>query len=911
MPSLLTDLLPVKTIEKIQYRILSPEEIEKMSYKVVDDYTGVNNEIYKKGSAYDLDLGTISRKNNCATCLADYKTECGHYGHIKLVKPLFNTSFSVYIFKIFKCYCLNCGTFLIPPEFHREILKLDKTKRLTKCITMIKNRPCPACQNVNTTIRLAAPDKITVDITNESPEFLINVVRNNYKRDSESVTIPPEFILTRFKLISDHEIEVFGLSPKYSRPEWMILQNILLIPPPNRPIIQNIKGEKSEDNMFKLYANIIKYNNTLKTEIEAMTSPPTIETYQAGVNEKFLGNFTTLSFAVSSMMNDKMKKQIKVTIKGTNVQSVKDLIKGKTGWIRSHCMGKRVDFSARTVIGPEANFDVDEFGVPMYIAKILTFPSKVNQLNIDHLREFVMNGDETYPGASSIIMTIKGKSEKIILAKTPKERLKKYADDLKVGDIVNRHAIDGDYFIFNRQPSLHKYSFMGVRIKVMPPDYKIICVPFGSNKIFNADFDGDECQNHGPRSYTTANEIKSLMLLRNHIISFNTSDVQIGPLQDSVLAPYLMSINGHLLIDRKTYNTMLMASGYFDMDSVIPGKTLRVIDTVESLLPETLTVSGYGITVLNGKFTKVPFKELPQDMTLLGEHETPATAYKYPTITGKGIKESFIRTLFNDYNPTITNNLIAGMQKLSNYFLRVFGSTCSMRDVYLPPDMVSQLEKNILAAHDAVDKLLDEFDQGKIIAPITKTLKEYYEILVNDRVNPYLSTNMQMITDYLKVSPNNLYNMVVSGSKGSAVNITNMIDNIGQTVIGGGRIRKNLQYRSLVAYPKYCETLASGGFVSNCFSKGMTSTEFFFHQMGARDGLIKSVINVGDTGYANTRLLKSNEDVCCTYDNRIRRQSGQIVVELFGGNGIDPTWQTDNVLTLYDLSDEEFMREYF
>ncbi len=899
------DIMPIKQIESIQYRILSPEEIEKISYVQIKNSSGVDNDIYKVDSPYDLRLGTISFKHNCKTCKSDMKTECGHYSHIKLAKPVFNPIFMVHIHKILKCLCFKCGLLLIRGDRYEELLSLSKGKRIKRCLALTKGKKCETCANINPEIDIDSVYKL---VWREKKE------KGEKKNSKKANIIPPEFVLEKFKGLSNLDIELLGFDILYSRPEWLIIQNLLVIPPTNRPIIQNVRGEKSEDNMFKLYSKIIKFNNDLEHELQSFAEPPNAESYAK--KDGFGTVFEALQHAITTLMTNKASKNTKLMVKSTPVKSIKEIIKGKGGWIRGNCMGKRVDFSARTVIGPETNTDVDVFGIPLFIAKTLTFPEIVNQYNIEWLRSLVRNGNEIYPGAESVVAIIEGKARKILLTNMESAALKESADRLDLGWTVNRHIVDGDILIFNRQPSLYKYSFMGIKAKVLPAGYSIVRVPTTSNKIFNADFDGDEGQIHGPRSRTTANEISSLMLIRRHFSSLNSSEIIIAPLQDSVLGPNLISRHGHLQMNKQTFMTYQMASGYFPIGRYVK-TTYSLIETVESLLPEDFSIKNFGLSIINGVFTgKTSMDNIAPSQNILISDLSNRTIVNtepmsYSTIVGKNIKEGLIRPIFNKYGSDITNNLLVGIQKLANRFLTDFGITCSVRDVFLPLELRKELRSNIVLANDAIEALLNEFDQGTVISPVTKTIAEYYEILVSERTNPYLSKNMTIVANYMKEKvDNNLNNMIISGSKGSIVNLTNIVDNIGQTSVNGKRMQKSDENRTLPCFPKFCESLESRGFISNCFVSGLNAHETFIHQKGSRVGLIDTAVKVKQTGYITTKLVKSLEDIYIDYNNRICRQSGQVIDEQFGGNGFNPMWLIDNKLSFYSMNDDEFIDMY-
>ena len=181
------------------------------------------------------------------------------------------------------------------------------------------------------------------------------------------------------------------------------------------------------------------------------------------------------------------------------MKTLRQRLAGKEGRIRNNLMGKRVDFSARSVISADANLNIEDLGVPYKIAMNLTFPEVVNKINITRLYKYVRNGNSVYPGAKSI-KTFKDGGQYSIL------ETNKHSKQLEYGDTVNRHLINGDIVLFNRQPSLHKMSMMAHRVRVMEGNtFRLnvdVCAPY------NADFDGDEMNMHVPQSIQTAVELE-------------------------------------------------------------------------------------------------------------------------------------------------------------------------------------------------------------------------------------------------------------------------------------------------------------------------------------------------------------------------------------------------------------------
>ena len=196
----------------------------------------------------------------------------------------------------------------------------------------------------------------------------------------------------------------------------------------------------------------------------------------------------------------------------------------------------------------DPNISINELGVPEDVAKNLTFPDIVTPYNKELLQSIVRNGYNKYPGAKSIKRKVDGKiiSLKVINSKNL---------TLELGDIVNRHLIDGDIVLFNRQPSLHKMSMMGHRIKVLP--YKTFRLNVSVTTPYNADFDGDEMNMHVPQSIQTSVELENLALVQTQIITPAQHKPIIALVQDSIIGSYLFTRYDNLL--RKTEVLDLLA----------------------------------------------------------------------------------------------------------------------------------------------------------------------------------------------------------------------------------------------------------------------------------------------------------------------------------------------------------------
>lgn len=237
-----------------------------------------------------------------------------------------------------------------------------------------------------------------------------------------------------------------------------------------------------------------------------------------------------LQFHIATYVDNELPGQPQAQQRsGRPLKSIRQRLKGKEGRIRGNLMGKRVDFSARTVITPDPNLSVDQVGVPRSIALTLTYPEIVTPFNIDRMRELVNNGPTEHPGAKFII---REDGQRIDL------RFAKNAH-LEPGYKVERHIQDGDVIIFNRQPSLHKMSMMGHRIKIMP--YSTFRLNLSVTTPYNADFDGDEMNMHVPQTTETRAEVMEIMMTPRQIVSPQSNKPVMGIVQDTLLGSRLFT----------------------------------------------------------------------------------------------------------------------------------------------------------------------------------------------------------------------------------------------------------------------------------------------------------------------------------------------------------------------------------
>lgn len=454
----------IDQVKAIKFCILSPDEILRMSVaEIFKTDTYLDKEPVVNG-LFDPRMGILDNNKICQTC-EQKNTFCpGHFGHIMLAKPVFYIQFFDTVRKLLKCVCFKCSKLLLNPESDavKAILnkKLSRQKRwevMYKLASKVKR----CGQDTVDGCGAKQPDKITRDT-------IVKVVMEwkdiDVADDVKKQVLRAEEVLRIFKRINDKDAEILGFSRKYNRPEWMIC-TILPVPPPAvRPSVRSDTGQRSEDDLTHKLCDIVKSNNALKTRIERGASKEQVDIATQ-----------VLQYHVATFIDNKIPGINPAQQRtGRLLKSLSERLKSKEGRIRGNLMGKRVDFSARSVITPDPSISIDELGVPIKIAMNLTFPEVVNQYNRDRLMQYVLNGPDKYPGAKFIR---KGDFTKSL------KNIDRSTIVLEDGMIVDRHMINGDPVLFNRQPSLHRLSMLCHKVKVMPYNtFRLnVCVCAGYN----------------------------------------------------------------------------------------------------------------------------------------------------------------------------------------------------------------------------------------------------------------------------------------------------------------------------------------------------------------------------------------------------------------------------------------------
>tara|TARA_Y100000310_G_scaffold345672_1_gene468094 strand:- start:5121 stop:7790 length:2670 start_codon:yes stop_codon:yes gene_type:complete len=831
-----------KQVKAIEFRMMSPKLIKKMSVAKI-----VTPELYDKegypvdGGLMDIRLGVIDPGLRCKTCGAKLKECPGHFGYMELARPIIHISFIAIVHTLISCSCRDCGKILIPDQkresVEKESEKIQKelgiiARRLyiKKIVTSLKKvNKCPHCN--------ARQYKITI----EKPTTFLE----NDKR------VSPIEVRMRLEKISDEDVSIFGINPLASRPEWMVL-TVLAIPPVTmRPSITLESGERSEDDLTHKLGDIIRINQRL------------FENINAGAPEIIIEDlWDLLQYHITTFFDNNVAQLPPARHRsGQPLKTISERIKSKEGRIRHNLAGKRTNFSARTVISPDPMLALDEVGVPKIIAMKLSVPEAVTPWNLKYLKAFLEKGPGKYPGCNYVVRP-DGKKKKIT-----DETKEAALEELQPGYIIERHLMDGDIAIFNRQPSLHRMSMMCHRIKVLPGRTlrlnPAVCHPY------NADFDGDEMNLHIPQTEEARAEAEILMSIPTQLISPRYGLSIIGCTQDSISGNYLLTKD--MEIERNHAVQILTSIGITNLKRLPSKQKVTGKEIFSVLLPSDFHYKGNSrdkedndVIIKNGSLIKgvIDSNTIGQEAGLM------------------------LRDLHKQYGPKKTITILENIFRLGNQVLLDLGFTTGLHDSDLPEDGRKRIDETLEKAEQDVQILIQQYKDNKLDIFPGRTLRETLELKILELLNKARNETAHIVAEY-STNENATVIMAASGAKGSPLNLAQMAACVGQQAMRGKRIEKGYISRTLSHFKKGDLSPASKGFIRHGFKKGLAPHEFFFGAMTGRDSLMDTALRTPKSGYLYRRLANAMQDIKVEYDNTVRDSGGKIIQFTYGEDGID------------------------
>lgn len=828
----------------------------------------------------------------------------GHFGHVKLALPVFHVGYFKHIITCLQDICKDCSRVLLTEEqkriYLRELRKpgLDNKRRtyIAKKINeqCKKMRRCASCGNVQGVIKKVGPLKIThdrfrhsgkkevpeeVEFKNSFVEAMKGSAELRQHVSKAQDDLNPLKVLNLFKAVSKPDCELLGIDPNEGRPEMFLWQCIPAPPVCIRPSVTQ-DGGITEDDLTGKLSEIVNVSARLRSALELGETISNI-----------ILQWDFLQLSVAMYINSDIPG-VPQSLAQKPMRGFCQRLKGKAGRFRGNLSGKRVDFSGRTVIGPDPNLAINQVAVPERIAKILTYPEKVTAHNIETLKQCVVNGPDKHPGANFLI----GQSDGFKRFLRFGDR-NKIADSLRIGDVVERHIRDGDCILFNRQPSLHKLSIMCHFAKIRPWRTlrlnECACGPYG------ADFDGDEMNLHVPQTEEARTEAMVLMGVKNNLVTPKNGEPIIAAIQDFITASFLLSQKDAFFDRAKFTQTacmMMDASEHIDLPppAIVKPVALWTGKQLFGLLMRPNKQSNVLVN-LEAKCrsfagAKEDFPDLcPNDGYLVIRGSEVMCGVMDKSTVGDGKKNSLFYVILRDYG---ADHAIAAMSRLAKLCARHIGNqgfSLGISDVQASPALKNKKDQLVEKAYKVCDDLIRKMIDGKLETQAGCNEEQTLEAKISGELSRVREDCGEICMQGLE-STNAPIIMATCGSKGSKINVSQMVSCVGQQIISGERVPNGFQDRSLPHFPKNSKNPPSRGFVRNSFYSGLSPPEFLFHAISGREGLVDTAVKTAETGYMSRRLMKSLEDLSAQYDGSVRNSSSGIVQFTYGDDGLDPTY---------------------
>ncbi len=849
----------LRTIRAIDFALLSPTEVRKYSVaEITQPETYDEDGMPVQGGLMDSRLGTLEPGQKCGTC-GNTASRCpGHFGHIELAESVLHMAFVSDINKMIQATCRTCGRILLSQqELDAYRVRLQNITEFTptmkeelakEILTKAKKvKLCPHCGKQQYQIELTKPT-IFHEITEEGG----------------ATRLLPGAIRERLERITNEDIELLGYNPRVARPEWFVLQ-VLPVPPLTvRPSITLESGIRSEDDLTHKIVDILRVNQRVREAKESGTPHLIVQDL-----------VDLLHYHVTTYFDNEVSGIPQAHHRsGRPLKTLSQRLKGKEGRFRGSLSGKRVDFSSRTVISPDPSLDISEVGIPFEVAKKLTIPEKVSNWNMESLKKLVVAGPFEHPGANYVIRP-DGVKIRLDFASDRKA----LADSLAAGYIVERHLMDGDIVLFNRQPSLHRMSVMAHTVRVLPYRtfrlHPSVCPPY------NADFDGDEMNLHVPQSEESRSEALMLMRVQDQILSPRYGGPIIGAIRDFLTGAYLLTREETMLTPEQFSNLALQGGYAGDLpdpktkgaNPLYTGKQLFSL-----FLPKDLNL------VLTSKWGKA--KTGQGNDVVIKDGELISGVIDKAAI-GAEEPDSLLHRIAKDYGNDEARRFLNSILSVLKAYITRRGFSYGYDELKLSEDAMGKISETLKEAYDNCTDLIKKYKSGTL--PLTRGLSpegslEFY--IVNELSKA--RDRAGRIADRSFSTENSGVVMARTGARGSSLNLGQMTAALGQQSVRGKRIEKGLRGRSLSHFPAGDLAPEAKGFVKRNYRDGLTPTEFFFHAMGGREGLVDTAVRTQQSGYLQRRLVNAMEHLRVEYDFTVRDPTGNVIQFLYGEDGIDP-----------------------
>ncbi|MEF8772904.1 DNA-directed RNA polymerase subunit A' [Halodesulfurarchaeum sp.] len=933
-----------KSIGTISFGLMDPEEYRDMSAtKVITADTYDDDGFPIDMGLMDPRLGVIDPGLECKTCGQRSGSCNGHFGHIELAAPVIHVGFSKLIRRLLRGTCRECSRLLLDEESQNTYRdELERTRSLDKDVDDVtksairearKTDVCPHCGEKQYDVKHEKPttyyeiqqvlaedysERIAqamqpdpdeeeaepvapqdlADETNIALDRINEIMSGEFrprKDDRDAIEralstdlttedmnkLMPSDIRDWFEDISDEDLEVLGIDSEHSRPEWMILTVLPVPPVTTRPSITLDNGQRSEDDLTHKLVDIIRINQRF------------MENREAGAPQLIIEDlWELLQYHVTTFMDNEISGTPPARHRsGRPLKTLSQRLKGKEGRFRGSLSGKRVNFSSRTVISPDPTLSLNEVGVPDRVATEMTQTMVVNENNLERARRYVSNGPDTHPGANYVT---RPDGRRVRVTEKVSEEL---AERVEAGWEVQRHLVDGDIVIFNRQPSLHRMSIMAHEVVVMPfKTFRLnttVCPPY------NADFDGDEMNMHALQNEEARAEARVLMRVQEQMLSPRFGENIVGSIQDHITGTYLLTHTNPTFNETQASDLLRQTSIDQLPDPAIEEESGEPVWTGRQLFSELLP-AGLNLEFMSSAGDTVTIDDGTLEAGTIDEDAVGAFGGEVVDTVAKQFGKTRARKLINEISALAVRSIMH------------FGFSIGIDDETIPGAAQEQIDEAINNAEARVQELITTYDRGELESLPGRTVDETLEMKIMQTLGKARDSAGDIAEEHF-ADDNPAVIMARSGARGSMLNLTQMAGAVGQQAVRGERINRGYEDRTLSHFKPNDLSADAHGFVENSYTGGLTPKEFFFHAMGGREGLVDTAVRTSKSGYLQRRLINALSELETQYDGTVRDTSDTIVQFEFGEDGtspVDVSSSVDHTIDVDGIADRVINAEF-
>jgi DNA-directed RNA polymerase subunit A' len=871
-------MISKREIKKLKFKVFSPDKIRQVAVCTVEVPDTYNEDgLPIKNGLMDLRMGVIDPGLRCKTCGGKIKQCKGHFGKIELVRPVVHVGYSKKVHQLLSATCSKCGRILLTEDeiaaYRQKMEQLSfiyggsiEKEAFQRART---RKVCPHCEEKQGEIKW------------EKPYYFFE--------DKERIWATE--IRNRFEHIINSDLFLLGLDPECARPEWFVLQVLPVSPITVRPSITLESGDRSEDDLTHKLGDIVRINQRLYENIEGGAPQLSIE-----------DTWDLLQYHIATYFDNEITGIPPARHRsGRPLKTITQRLKGKEGRFRHNLSGKRVNFSARTPICPDARLGLNEIGVPYEIAEELTTPERLTKFNKDKIVQLINNAPE-YPSAKYVI---KEGNRRLRVLEDNKETI---LENLELGDKIERQLIDGDFVIFNRQPSLHRMSMMGHRIRVLP--YKTFRINTTVTTPYNADFDGDEMNMHVPQNLEALSELRWLMDVKNNIVSTRQGKPIVGGKHDHVSGMFLLTRISSTF-DKDGAETIIGKAGLGHRKGRIDWSKKEITgkDIFSIVLPEEFTLSYKNKLCIN---RGIDCKECAEYKNGACNRDAFVKINKGNLETGvidaEGVAGIVLHQIVARYGNDEAMDYINESARLGASAITHIGFTAGINDSDLPAEAMKEIKDNLDGAVTEVGTLIAKYQKKELELIPGKTPKESLEAYIMGILGESRDNSGEIAGKYLGLD-NHAVVMARSGARGSMLNLTQICGAVGQQAVRSERISRGFVNRTTAHFKQGELSPEARGFVRNSFKSGLSPTEYFFHAMGGREGLVDTAIRTARSGYLQRRLINALQDLIVDDKFTVRDSGGVIVQFRYGEDNVDVSRTYNGDVQLFEEEISEIKGE--